>query len=195
MAIPLLITLVFCAVCSVGARAADEREADHQALRSLMVAVTNDLNERKSADLAQYLDTDCSLTFVDQTVVHDAGSLDQAFARWFAPDSGLASVHFAPRVEHGTIFTGPDTGWVTGVSNDLYTLNDGRSGVMPAHWTAMVVKRGSVWKIATLHVGVDPRDNAILDMTKTAARRWTIGSGIAGLMVGIFLTWIITRRR
>jgi len=191
-----LLLAVACLLLSGGRIAAAEtRESDHQALRQLLAAVTADLNERKTADIAQYLDSDCSLTFVDQTVIHDAAGLEQAFARWYAPESGLASVHFAPKVEHGTIFTGPDAGWVSGTSDDLYTLADGRSGVMPSHWTATMVRRGGAWKISTLHAGVDPQDNAILAMTRSSARRWVISAGIAGLVIGILITWFLRRGR
>jgi hypothetical protein len=190
-----LLTLVALLLCGGKLVAADARESDHQALRELLAAVTKDLNERKIADIAQYLDADCSLTFVDQTVIHDRAGLDQAFARWFAPGGNLASVRFAPTVVNGTIFTGPDTGWVAGTSDDLYTLTDGRSGVMPSHWTATVVRRGMIWKLSTLHAGVDPQDNAILHMVESSARRAVIITGIIALLTGGLISWLLMRRR
>jgi hypothetical protein len=173
--------------------AAEERAEDHQALRVLRTSLTTAMNEHRTADLIALLDDECSITFVDQRVVADAEGLDKAFDAWFGANGPLASVQFAPVVKRGSIFTGADTAWATGVSDDVYTLKDGRSGPMTANWTASMVRRDGVWKLSTLHAGVDPEHNPMLDMVTSAAQRWVIYALISGALGGLVLGFISAR--
>jgi len=170
-----------------------EREEDHQALRVLMTDLTLALNEHRAADLFTHLDHECSLTFVDQLIVHNKAELVEAFETWFGPNAQLASVRFAPVVERGAVFTGPDTAWASGRSDDVYTMTDGRSGEMTANWTATVVRRDGVWKLSTLHAGVDPMTNPVVNMVTSAAKRWTLYAGIACALLGLVLGFIGAR--
>ncbi len=177
-----LIALILMTVMVRAGAADDARAADHQALQALLVTMTTALNEQKLDEVAKHLDQDFSLTFVDQVVVSDVAGLKTYFARWLGPDSTLASVRFAPKVERPAIFFAGDTAFASGISEDVHTLKDGRGGVMPVRWTATVTKRGEAWKVVTLHVGISLLDNPVLTMAKDAAKQ---GALIAGLVAGV----------
>jgi ketosteroid isomerase-like protein len=178
----ILIAFLLVAVNAHAGAAEDARAADHQALRELLATMTTALNEQKLDEVAKHLDQDFSLTFVDQVVISDVAGLKAYFARWLGPDSTLASVRFAPKVERPAIFFAGDTAFASGISEDVHTLKDGRGGVMPVRWTATVTRRGDAWKVVTLHVGVSLLDNPVLTMAKDAARQ---GALIAGLVAGV----------
>lgn len=185
---PCLLLLV---AVALAAAEPDPRAADHDAMRRLLTDATAALNARRFADLAPLLAPAASLTFVDQTVVGDAAALEQAFARWLGPQTDLAEVRFAPRVERGTVFTGPDTGWAAGVSDDTYTLKDGRSAVIACRWTASVVRHDGAWKLSTLHAGVNLMDNPVLAATAAQTRRafgWiAVAAAAIALVVGVII--------
>lgn len=175
----------------------EERAEDHQQLRELLTNVTRLMNEKRPSEISQYLTDDACLTFVDQTIVRNAAELASAFDKWLGPQSELQQVVFAPIVEHGTIFTGPDTGWSSGKSDDVYTLKDGRTATMTSHWTATVVKRDGRWKISTFHAGVDPQANPIIGAAINAGKRlvlWAaVIAGVFGLIIGAIAARAIKR--
>lgn len=193
-----LLCLLIATATTLTHAADDARAADHQALRTLLSTVTAALNEQKLDEVAKHLDQDFSLTFIDQAVVSDVTALKSYFSRWFGPESTLTSVRFSPKVERAAVFFTGDTAFASGISEDLYTQKDGRSGVMPARWTATVIKRGDAWKVVTLHVGVSPLDNAVLTMVKdTATRGVLMGAliaGVVGLVLGALVMLALRRK-
>lgn len=185
--------VIFIALAAPCSAHAEERAEDHKQLREVRDAITKALNEMKPADVARYLDADASLTFVDQTLVRNEKEMEAAFAKWFGPESELKSVVFMPVVEHGTIFTGPDTGWCTGRSDDVYTLKDGRTATMVSHWSAFMVKRDGTWKIAMFHAGVDPQNNPLITAVVAGGKRLVLWAGVIALVIGILIGFVGAR--
>jgi hypothetical protein len=196
-----MLRVLFCMLCLVLAQVAgaeDVHAADHQALQQLMTSVSTALNEQRYDDVAAHFDASCSLTFVDQGVVHDAAGLKTYFAKWFAPESPLASVHFAPRVGQAAVFFTNDSAFATGTSDDFYVLKDGRSATMPSTWTAVVTRRDGDWKLVTLHLGVNPMDNVVLDAARATGQRMAVIGGLVtaavALVLGVLLGARLTRK-
>ncbi|GDY12349.1 hypothetical protein LBMAG53_12270 [Planctomycetota bacterium] len=178
----------------------DARAGDHAELRELMSRAVGALNSRSVDDLARLLDGTSRLTFIDASVAGSAPAVAETFARWFAPATGLAKVEFAPVVDPGgAVFIGPDVAWATGRSDDRYTLVDGRSGIMPCRWTAVVVRRDGHWRIAAFHAGINVLDNAHLAMRDAAWKAWCwaigIGAALSGLIAGLLISRMVWRRR
>jgi ketosteroid isomerase-like protein len=178
--------------------AEDAHVSDHQALKQFIHDITKALNERRYEDLNRYLNPECSLTFIDQGVVHNIEEIKAYFDKWLAPDTIYKNVQFTPKVDREAIFITPDTVFATGVSDDLYTFKDERpSATMPSRWTAVLAKRDGNWKLATLHVGVSPSDNLVLTATKNAVGRTSLISGliagVAALIGGLFIGMRIKR--
>jgi ketosteroid isomerase-like protein len=78
-----------------------------------------------------------------------------------------------------------------GSARETFKMADGRSLVLPARWSATLVKGGGRWQIASLHASDDLFDNPILTLAKRAAY-WA--AGIA-LLIGVVLGWLLGRRR
>jgi ketosteroid isomerase-like protein len=180
--------------------AEDAHVADHQALKQFINDITKALNERRYEDLNRYLNPECSLTFIDQGVVHNIEEIKAYFDKWLAPGTIYKNVQFAPKVDREAIFITPDTVFATGVSDDLYTFKDeSPSATMPSRWTAVLAKRDGNWKLATLHVGISPSDNLVLTATKNAVGRTSLISGlvagIVALICGLFIGTKIKRQK
>lgn len=180
--------------------AEDTHVADHQALKQFITDITKALNEHRYEDLGNCLTPECSLTFIDQSAVHNIQEIKAYFGKWLAPDTIYKDVQFAPRVDCEAKFITADTVFATGVSDDLYTFKDGRPGAtMPSRWTAVLAKRDGNWKLATLHVGVSPSDNLVLSAAKNAVVRTSLISGliagVAALIGGLFIGMRIKRQK
>ena len=146
------------------ARAAEEaREADHEALRELRVQAVKAINARDTEALMGCFATEFVFTAADQTVLTDRTGVEAFFNRLFnAADAPLAALTADPTATIFTRFTDPNTGYCYGVTKDTYTLKNGRSVIIPACWTAVVVKQNGEWRVAAAHVGVNFLDNPVL---------------------------------
>ena len=135
------------------------------------------------------------LTFVDQSVVRSMEELDVMLATWFAPETGLEKVEFAPRADALALLLDGDTAIAGGISDDRYTMRDGRSGVMPTTWSA-TARRGAdgQWRLASLHAGVDPQDNAILDIHHRTFRMLLLVVGLACALIALLIGVVLGRR-
>lgn len=171
-------------------------EADHQALRKLMVEATAALNDLDAGALGKHLADGFVLTFADQTVITDPAQLDGYIASYFTGENApVKSVRFIPEATEKVLFIDARTGVVYGTSADTYTLANDTSLVFDTHWTATVVKQEGRWLVQTFHAGVNMLDNPILD---AAGQGSLLSGGIAlvvGLLIGALLMRMFRRRR
>ena len=78
---------------------------------------------------------------------------------------------------------------------ERYTLADGRRYDMPTRWTATVAKESDGrWRLRAIHFGTNFLDNPILDEAKRKAKQYTVAGAVGGLVVGVFLGWVVGRR-
>lgn len=189
--------LVCCLSLVVGAAETDSA-ADHLALRQLLEQATTALNTQKSADLSQLLAPEATLTFVDQTRCRNASDVEVAFKRWLGPDTDLAKVTFAPKVDGPATIIG-NTALATGVSDDIYQLKDGTIVTVPTMWSATVIKNAGVWRVASLHCSVNVVDNPILtiarERTASAWQKIALAALTAGLAFGAYIGYRFGIRR
>ena len=109
-------------------------------------------------------------------------------------------------VEKSTIDPQPDdlavlyndgkTAVAYGNSKDHYVLTDGTEFDQNTRWSATLIKEGTEWKVASIHISVDLFDNPILNIAikKTATYTGAIAGGV-GLIVGGLLVFLLTRRK
>lgn len=140
-----------------------DREKDHEALRALKTTVVNAMNAQDTNALAACFASEFVFTASTQTVITNKAELDALYNRMFkAEKAPLKSMTTAPEAAIQTRFTDANTGYCYGSTKDTYVLKNGRTVVIPAQWTAVVVKQNGVWKVAAAHVGVDFLDNPVL---------------------------------
>ena len=66
---------------------------------------------------------------------------------------------------------------------------------MTVRWTATVIKEGDAWKVAAVHVGVDPLDNPILSGAVSLWKKVSIGALLGGLALGFVLARLTNRKK
>jgi ketosteroid isomerase-like protein len=145
------------------APAADPREADHEALRQLMVRTTTAINNKDLKDLGAIFSPEFVFTSVDQTVITNRPQLAAYFERLLRPEAPVANVTMSPSADVRTRFVDANTGYCFGSSIDVYTLKDDRIVRIPSRWTATLVKENGEWHLAAVHTGVNFVNNPVLE--------------------------------
>jgi ketosteroid isomerase-like protein len=160
--------LVWCASCLLATslahaqQPAADREADHEALRGLMKKVVKSLNDQDMNALASCFTKDFSLISIDQTLITNQAALVAYYDAMFRSDKfPLKSMVANPKADALTQFLDAEKGVCHGTSSDTYLFKNGRKVVMDSRWTAVVVKEGGEWKIASAHAGVNFLDNPL----------------------------------
>lgn len=142
---------------------AQDREADHQALRGLMARTARAIESRDMKALMGCFAKDFVFTSIDQTVMTNETQLLAFNERIFTgKDAPLAKMKMEPEADVLTRFVSGNVGYCFGRSKETYTLKDGHVFVMINRWTATVLKENGEWKIAAVHTGVNFMDNPIL---------------------------------
>lgn len=174
--------------------AATFSEADHEALRALMVNASTALNNLDTKALGNYLAPNFAVTLADQSVITNLTQLDEFFQKYFVgKDAPLKAITVTPEATVKTIFIDTHTGIVYGTTKDHYTLTDDSSVDLDAHWTATVVKNGGNWLIQTFHSGVNMVDNPIIDKVRQGSLIWAVVSLLVGLLAGVILSRVLRK--
>ena len=142
-------------------------------------------------------DIDKTLTYVHPNVVVTWQNLEVARGhqglRDFFQRTGkdmFKGYKTPPTPDDLTILYGGDTGVSWGTSVGQYQVA-GQSLEFTNRWTATVVKENGRWLLASYHVSNNTMDNPLLN----AAVRSLIYVGIAALVVGLLIGWLLGRRR
>jgi len=180
-----LATILLASV-QIGIAADTQRAADHEALRELRAEVVEALNSQDVQALAPHLADEFVYTGIDQTVISDLEGLKAYFVKVFeSPDSSVKSVTIEAKPEILTRFIAENVGICYGTAKETYTLDNGKEAVLNSRWTATCVKENGAWKVSAIQSGVNVLENTVLGNTKTFWRNCAVGSGIAGLLLGV----------
>jgi len=184
-----LILLALILHLAVAADPDDGRAVEHAALRELLAATVTALNANDADGLSRCLAPRFSVTFADQSRFEDVAAIT-AYAAQLRKARGIQRIAFAPVVDAPARFLGPDAAIATGTSQDSFTAASGTT-VLSSRWTATVERTPSGWRISSLHCGIDPFANPILDRVQEVAGRllwWALGAGLlVGLIIGVLL--------
>ena len=176
---PLFFMLAMLIPITIPAATDTGTEADHDQLRQLLKTVQEAVNSDQPELLEAYLHKDYVITVINQEIATREKSLKQLFHEWFKkPDAILKRLHTEPEASIKTNIYGGQFGVCYGTSVDTYELADGRQFQFDSKWTATVIKEGERWKLLSLHVGVDPIDNPLIDGYRRAF-------GLGGVIIEI----------
>ena len=174
----------------------ENREADHELLRTLLRNAQSALNNQDMDAFGSYLTEDFVFTGADQSVFTSIDDLRTYRETMFeAADAPLESLQVEPVAEVLTRFLSPNVGYCYGTSRDTYTLKSGRSVEVESRWSAVCVKEEGNWKITLLHDGVNFYDNPVISRISQYWLNLAIGLAIAGLILGAILGFLVRRRR
>lgn len=178
------------------ASAQEERSQDHEQLRALLRRGAEALTTRQVDPMAPYLHPEFTVVTVDNRKLKGIAELQRYWNELFGGKAPLLkSMEARPEADKLTTFLDDNTGVVYGTSNDRYTFADGDVREMTSIWSAVVQKDGGIWKLVSVHFSANVLDNPVLDAAKSAAQRMAIIVGVAGLVVGLVIGFLLVRRR
>ncbi len=191
----LLLALSLAGVAFAQAAPAEERKADHDALRAILARSAEALNARKLEGVADALHPAFTVITVDNQKLVGVDALKKYYAGLFdGPNAVLTRLEVKPVADELTRFVSETSGVVYGVSEDTYTFRDGDVRTMKTRWSAVVQKDGDAWKLVNVHFSANLLDNPMLDAAKAYAQRMMWIAGAAGLVLGAVLMLILRRR-
>lgn len=193
---PLIALSVFLLLFFPASVNAQDREQDHEELRSLLGSLTEAVNSR-NLDLARPLvHPRFTMITVDNMKFTSFDDFETYWEGLFAGDDALLTrAVLRPEADDLTEFLGDDIGVVHGTSNDIYVFADGDERTMATRWTAVLQKDDGAWKLSRIQFSANLLDNPMLGAAKTFAY-WTGGAGLAlGLIIGGLLMGLTMRRR
>jgi len=89
-----------------------------------------------------------------------------------------------------------DVALARGTTADVVVTGAGKEFRFTSYWTATLQKEQGVWKIRQLQGSIDPVDNPFIrEFTRRAILLTGGVAGLAGLVVGIGVTLVVTRRK
>jgi len=196
VSLKLIAMLTITAALQATVFAAEERAADHDALRALRAKAVVAINSQDSRALASCCAREFVFTAIDQTVVTNEAQFAALFDRMFRGKAAIVtSLKADPEAAILTRFIDQNTGICYGSTKDTYTMKDGRVVVMNARWTATVVKENGEWKVAAAHVGVDFLNNPVLTRVAAFAKKLAVVTAVIGLVVGLILGRVLAARK
>jgi ketosteroid isomerase-like protein len=166
----ILMTLLCLApIVPLSAAGGSGTEEDHEELRKLLTLVKEATDQNRAELLKPYLHEDFVMTVLNQQVAVGRDGLEKLFDDWFQQEGApLKSLVIEPAATVPTRIVDDRFGTVYGTSADTYELADGDKFVFNSHWTATVLKEDGRWKVVTVHVGVDPLDNPLINAYRKA---------------------------
>lgn len=194
LAVVSLVSLLF----ALPALATEEADHEiHQELRGILGTVQNAVNSGNYDAMLPVLSKDIEATTITQEVMTGHQEVSAYFKKWFGPGGFLKKLQMQFTADALTELSADKTwGVVRGSAIESYTLADGRTYDMKSRWTATVVKEADgKWRLRTIHFGTNFLDNPILDAAKQAVVKYAAISGVAGLLVGGFLGFLLARRK
>ena len=181
---------------AAGAAAAEDRAADHDALRALAARVTAAINAQDFDTLQGLFTTPFAFTTSEQKTVTTAAELEAYYQRLFLDtDAPLVRLRMQAQPEALTQFVAEDVGYCYGTAEEEYVLRSGRTVQLTSRWTALVVREEGEWKVATVHIGINFLDNPVLARVTDGARRTATVAGAVGLVLGAVAVLLFRRKR
>jgi uncharacterized protein (TIGR02246 family) len=191
----LVAALALGGVASAQTAPAEERKADHDALRAILAKSAEALNTRKLESVADVVHPGFTVITVDNQKLVGLDALKKYYAGLFeGPNAVLSKLEVKPVADELTRFVSETSGVVYGVSDDTYTFRDGDVRTMKTRWSAVVQRDGEAWKLVNVHFSANLLDNPMLDAAKGYAQRMMWVAGAVGLVLGAVLVTMLRRR-
>ncbi len=191
-----LISLLLLALFTAQPSTADEREADHEALREIMKISSEALNSGNLDLLKPVLSREFfSIVTVDSQRFDSLEAFSAYWNQLFGGESALIErIEVDPTADSKTEFIAENVGVVGGTSTEKYHFTDGDVIPMQTRWSAVVIKEGDGWKLARIHFSANILDNPLLDLAQQKMIQLVIAGILAGLIAGLVLMGIFRRK-
>jgi ketosteroid isomerase-like protein len=174
------------------AMAQPQIEATHNELRALRDGLLDAMNKGDIERQLSYLHTNVVVTWHNAEVSRGREGVRAYYNRLTSgPEKMVKAFRADITVDELTILHGDNTGIAFGSSTENFTLTSGRDFQLKGRWSATLVKEGGRWLIASLHASTNIFDNSLLNIAKKTA----IWAGIACLVGGVIVGWLIGRKR
>lgn len=176
---------------------AEENVQIHNELRTMIHGLEDSINAKKYGELAQYFDTDFTVTAINQEVINSPQGIENFFESWFGPTKMIANLKIKLTADAMTkLYDNNRFGIVTGSGDEAYILSDGRTFDMKTRWSATVIQKADgSWKILTLHIGTNFLDNPLLNAVESSTMYIGIAGVVFGLLVGLLIGFLIFRKK
>ncbi len=185
------IGLFLASFISVSYSQTEGTEADHQALRELLIKSSKSLNESDFDALRPFLDEKFTIITIDNSKFTSLNDFKAYWDTMFkGKDAKLRSMTINAEADDKTYFPTANVGVVDGTASQTFTFTDGDVRTLKTRWTAVVHKENSQWKLMKIHFSGDILDNPVIDAMKKQCYTIAIGSAIAGCLIGLlFMGW------
>jgi ketosteroid isomerase-like protein len=191
--------------CALGTAAADAQrggspppsaETLHSELRALRERTVNAVNKRDPDAVMKELHPDIVFTAMDTEVVRGIPEAKAYYQKMFVGAARIVE-GFSLTVEPDAAASLYENGKVAisrGSSNAHFKLATGTEFDVPLRWSATLLRENNKWTIANLQFTANMFNNPILDVLKSSMKWVALGTGVAALVVGFLLGWLVRRR-
>jgi ketosteroid isomerase-like protein len=192
--------------CALGSAAADAQpragspppsaETLHNELRALRERTVNAVNKRDPDAVMKELHPDIVFTAMDTEVVRGIPAAKAYYQKMFVGAARIVE-GFSLTVEPDAAASLYENGKVAisrGSSNAHFKLATGTEFDVPLRWSATLLRENNKWTIANLQFTANMFNNPILDVLKSSMKWVALGTGVAALIVGFLLGWLVRRR-
>jgi hypothetical protein len=173
-------------------------DPNHAELRDLRDAAIKAVNSSDIDGFLKLTHPNIIFTGLDGRLSRGPEEVRAYFSRMITgPERIVNSAQFDVTVDALTDLYGGDKtiGISHGTSKDSYNLTSGVKFELNTRWTATLIKENGKWMIGSFHSSADLFDNPLLEKSKGLLVWSALGSGIAGLVIGIYAAWLLMRKR
>ncbi len=177
---------------SPAASAPASDEATHNELRALRDGLLDAIRKGDIERQLTFFHPNAVVTWHNAEVSRGRDGIRKYLTRMLqGPNKMVDSFNADVKVDELTILYGGDTGVAFGSAVEHFKMASGWTLILPARWSATLVKENGQWLIANLHASDNLFDNPLLNSAKR-----TIGwTGAIGLVVGLIIGILVGRRR
>jgi len=163
-------------------RAAPEDPA-HNELRVLRTQIIDAITKGDIDAVLAHVHPNVVVTWQNAEVCRGAAGLKEFFERM--GKKSFKGYKVPPTPDDLTLLYGGDMGVSFGHVVGQYTLL-GKELEFKSRWTATLVKENGKWLLASYHVSFNALDNPLLNAAEKSLIWVAIGTGVLGLLIGVF---------
>jgi ketosteroid isomerase-like protein len=159
---------------------ANPRDADRQALRTILADVQAGINERALDKILAHLGEDVVITYQNADVSRGKAEAGAYFNKNFIGGNAIIKrLTIRGEIAAPAVFVG-DAAVAHGTSHDEMELTSGRKFKLDGKWSAAILNQQGKWRIACLHFSTNVLDNNVLAGVKKLAWMGAAASFVAG---------------
>jgi len=172
----------------------DPHAEDRAQLRAMLAEFEAAINAQSIDRMVAVMDDNVTVIWLNAEVSRGKDEVRAYYGRMVGHDKAILSKYLtkaslgAPAKFYGDVALADGS-----AMDEFYPIGRGFFR-LDSRWSTTVIKNAGQWKIAVLHLSSNVFNNPLLDEVQTNI----VKAGIAGLLIGLALMWLITsvlRRR